>query len=167
MKNIIKIFHISIQIKNTKRFQNQEPQQLNTVPDQQQDTTTLRNLPDSSDTLTVQNVSKLSDTTTNIPQSFTVTNDSNVLQIPVRNVTQNTKNDQSQKNTSTLSALNTTVTQPFQTQPSPQKFDHLFFHHNILLELLHITLLNKVPLIQMAQMYFKFNLKHNFKLLLN
>ena len=44
---------------------------------------------------------------------------------------------------------------------------HLLFHHNILTKLLHITLLNRIPLIQMAQIHFKFNLKHNFKLLLN
>ena len=103
---------------NTQIFKNQEPQQLNIVPDQQQYTTTIRNLPDSSDTLTVQNVSELSHTTTNNPQSFTVTNDSNVL----RNVTKNTTNDQNQDNTSKLS--NTTVTQQFQTQqPSPRNYD--------------------------------------------
>ena len=42
---------------------------------------------------------------------------------------------------------------------------HLLFHHNILLNLLHRTLLNKVPLIQMAQISFKPNQIHNFKLL--
>ena len=40
-------------------FQNQAPQQLNVVPDQQQDINTLQNIPDSSDTLTVQKVSEL------------------------------------------------------------------------------------------------------------
>ena len=120
---MIKIFHNLFQLKNTHRFQNQEPQQLNVVPDQHQHTTTLRNLPDSSDTLTVQNVSELSDTTTITPQSFTVTSDSNVIQSPVRNITQNTKTDQNQNNTSTLSTLNTTVTQPFQTQSPLRNFD--------------------------------------------
>ena len=37
---------------HTELFQNQEPQQLNIVPDQQQDTTTLQNVPDPSETAT-------------------------------------------------------------------------------------------------------------------
>ena len=38
-------------------IQNQEPQQLNTIPDQQQDTTILHNVPDPSEAATKQNVS--------------------------------------------------------------------------------------------------------------
>ena len=109
-------YHIQI-------FQNQESLQLNIVPDQHQDTTTFQNLPDFFDTLTVQNVSELSATNTKNPESFTLTIDSNVLQIPVRNVTQNTNNNQNQDNTSTLTTSNTTVTQPFQIQqPSPRNY---------------------------------------------
>ena len=55
---------------NAQIIRNQEPQQLNIVHDQQPDTTTLRNLPDSSDTLTVQIISELSDTTTNNSKIF-------------------------------------------------------------------------------------------------
>ena len=55
---------------NTQAFYNQEPQQLDILPDKQPDTTTLRNLPDSSDTLTVQIISELSYTTTNISTKF-------------------------------------------------------------------------------------------------
>ena len=37
-------------------FQNQEPQLFNIVPDQQQDSTTLQNVQDPSETATKQNV---------------------------------------------------------------------------------------------------------------
>ena len=152
----------------TTRYITKQTIPVQILPDQQPVSTTLQNLPDSADTLTVQNISKLS---INNPQSFTVTNDSNVLQFPVRNVTQKTTNDQSQDNTCTLSTIDTAVTQPFQTQQGNNHhleiMTHLLFHHNILLKRLHIILLNKVPLKQMAQIHFKFNLKHNFKLLLN
>ena len=63
---------------NTELFQNPEPQQLITAPDQQQNIPTIQNLRDLSDTATIQNVSELSDVTINIPQSFTITSDSNV-----------------------------------------------------------------------------------------
>ena len=70
----------------TELFQNQEPQLFNIVPDQQPDTTTLQNVPDPSETATIQNVSELSVITVTIPQSFTITNGSNVLQIPIHNI---------------------------------------------------------------------------------
>ena len=73
---------------------NQEPHQFNVVPYQQQDTTTLQNVPDPSETATIQNVSELSDLFINNPQSLTITNDSNILQVPVHNITQNLINDQ-------------------------------------------------------------------------
>ena len=60
----------------------------------------------------------------NFPQSFTITDDSNIPQIPLRKVTQHPNIDQTQDNTSTLSTLDTTVTQQFQTQhPSPRNYD--------------------------------------------
>ena len=85
---------------NTQKFQNQEPQKPNIVQDQQQDINTTQNLPER-----VQIVSELSDTTTNNPQSFTITDDSNILQIPIRKVTQHPNIDQTQDNTSTLTTL--------------------------------------------------------------
>ena len=118
---------------NTEIFQNPEPQQSNTLPDQQQSITALQKLPDICDTATIQAVSDLSDVTINVPQSFTITSDSNVLQIPIHNITQNTNNDSNkndtinnsnQDNTSTLSTANTYISQPSQTQqPSPQNYD--------------------------------------------
>ena len=78
-------------------FQTQEPQQLNITPDQQQqDTTILQNVPDPSETALIQNVSELSQETVHITQTFTLTNDSNLIQVPIHNITQNTTNDQDQ-----------------------------------------------------------------------
>ena len=78
-------------------FQTQEPQQLNLTPDQQQqDTTILQNVPDPSETALIQNVSELSQETVHITQTFTLTNDSNLIQVPIHNKTQNTTNDQDQ-----------------------------------------------------------------------
>ena len=91
---------------------------------QQQDTTTLQNIPDPSGTATMQNVSEFFDITINIPKSPTKTNYSNILQIPVHDITQNTINDQNQTDTThdtkqdnifTLSTSNTHITQQFQT----------------------------------------------------
>ena len=78
-------------------LQNRKLQQFNIKPDQQQDTTTLQNVPDPSETATKQNLSELSGVTVKIPQSFTISNDSNILQIPVHNITQNPINDQMTK----------------------------------------------------------------------
>ena len=138
---------------NTDFFQSPQPQQHNITHDQQQDTT-LQNIQDSSDADTIQNVSKLSDINTNNPQSFTITNDSNVLQVPVRQVTQNTNDDLTQANTSTLSLSHTNINQPLQIQQtSPVIMIHFLLRNNILLILLHVTLLNKVLLIQMVQLH--------------
>ena len=104
---------------HTELFQNQEPQQLNTIRDQQQDTTIMHNVPDPSETATTQNVSEISDTTINNPQSLTITKDSIALQIPVPNITHNTISEQNQNdtiynakqdNTSTLSTSDTQIT---------------------------------------------------------
>ena len=57
-------------------------------------------------------------------QSFTITNDSNLLQVRVREVTQNTNDDLTQGNTATLSRSHITITQPLQTQQTlPRKYD--------------------------------------------
>ena len=78
-------------------FQTEEPQQVNILPDQQQENTTiLQNVPDSSETVTKENASEFSKETVHNTQSFTITNDSNVIQITVHNITQNTNNDQGQ-----------------------------------------------------------------------
>ena len=95
--------------------------------------------------------------TVNDTQSLTITDDSNILQIPVHNITQNPIIDQNQNdtthitnqnNTSTLSTSNTHIT------------------HNFLLKLPYKTLLNKVLLIHMSQMHLIFNVQYNSKQLL-
>ena len=97
---------------NTKFFQNPKTSQFN-------------NVPDPSETATIQNVSEISEETTNNPQSFTITDDSNIVLIPVHNITQTLVNDQTpndtihntnQDNTSTLSTSNTLTTQELQPQ---------------------------------------------------
>ena len=104
------------------------------VPDhQQQNTTTLLNLPDLSDTASIQNVSELSAVTINNSQSFKTTSDSNILQFPIHNISQktnndpnqnDTKNNSNQDNTSTLSTTNTNKNQRSQMQePSPRICD--------------------------------------------
>ena len=115
----------------TELFQKQEPKQFNIIPDPQQVTTTLQNVPDPSETTTIiQNVSQLSVETVNNTQSFTITNDSNILQSTVHDITQNPINDQTQNdtthftnqdNTSTLSTSNTHITQEFQTQQTSSR----------------------------------------------
>ena len=117
----------------TELFQNQEPQQFNIIPDPQHVTTTLQNVPDPSETATKQNISELSDETVNNTQSFTITNASNILNIPLRDITPDPIRDQTQNdtthntnqdNTSILSTSNSNITQEFQTQQtSPRNFD--------------------------------------------
>ena len=113
-------------------LQNQEPQKFIIIQDPQQSTTTLPYVPDPSETATIQNVSELSDETITNPQSLTITNDSNTLQIPVHAITQSPNNTQNQNNlthntnpdnTSTLPTSNTHVTQEFQTHlVSPRNY---------------------------------------------
>ena len=97
---------------HTELFQNREPQQFNIVPNQQKDTTTLQNVPNPSETATIQNKSELSDITMNNPKSFTKTNDSNILQTPVHNITENTFSEQNQNDT---------------TQYKPRKYIYLVY----------------------------------------
>ena len=115
---------------NVLQFQNPQSQQDNVRHNQQKDTS--QNLQDFSDTDTIQNVSELSDIKTNNPKSITATNDSHVLQVPVRKVTQITNDDitrnpneyLTQNSTSILSTSNTIITQPLRTQQiSPRNSD--------------------------------------------
>ena len=136
------------------------------IPDPQQVNTILQNIPDPSETATIQNASELSNTTTNNPQGITITNDSNILQILVHNMTQNPKNDQTpidaiqnknQDNTSTFSTSNTLITPEFQTQKTLKRnYDPLLLLHNVLLKLLHIFLLNRDLLIPKPQIQYNF-----------
>ena len=119
----------------TELFQNQETPQFNILPDTQKITTILQNIPDPSETATIQNVSHLSKETTNDPNNpqITITGDSNILQIPVHKITQNTINNQTpndaihitnRDNTSILSTSNPLITQEFQTQQTlPRNYD--------------------------------------------
>ena len=85
-----------------------------------------------SETNTIQNPSELSEETTPTEQntqSFTITNDSNLIQVPTHNITlsetqnhnQNNTFNTTQDKTSVLSTSNTTNTQPSQAQPSPRQ----------------------------------------------
>ena len=47
-------------------------------------------MPNPSEIAPIQTVSELSDITTNNLQSIAITNDSNTVQIPIHNITQNT-----------------------------------------------------------------------------
>ena len=106
----------------TDLLQNQEPQQWNIIQGSQQITTTLPDVPDPSVTATIQILSELSDETGIHPQTITITNDSNTLQILVHAITQSQNTTQNHNdtthntnpdNTSTLSTSNTHVTPEF------------------------------------------------------
>ena len=81
------------------------------------------------DTATIQNTSDVSEETVQNTQSFTITDDSNLIQVPTHNITQNEFNNQNQDNTltthqdntSVLSTTHTNITQPSQTQVSPRQ----------------------------------------------
>ena len=85
-----------------------------------------------SETTTSQNTSKFSEEsepTVQNTQSFTITNDSNLIQVPTHNINPDQTHDHNQNttftiiqdNTSLLCTSNTNVTQPFQVQPSPRQ----------------------------------------------
>ena len=88
-------------------------------------------IPDPSDIAPIQKDSELSDITTNIPQSFTITTDSNIVQIPIHNITQKTlpnqnytNNDSNHDGTSTVSTSDTNISPQLQAQqPSPENYD--------------------------------------------
>ena len=112
-------------------FQNSDPPQeqplyppLSQISDIQQ--------PNPSQTTTIHNTSKFSEETVQNTRSFTITDDSNLIQIPTHNITQTEFNTQNQDNilttdpdnTSVLSTSNTNITQPFQAQiPSPRNYN--------------------------------------------
>ena len=84
----------------TNLFQNPDPHQehplypsLPQVPDIQQ--------ANPSETATIQNTSEFSEETVQNTQSFTITDDSNLIQISTHNITQNDFNNQNQDNTLT------------------------------------------------------------------
>ena len=85
-----------------------------------------------SETATIQNTSDFSEETVQNTRSFTITDDSNLIQIPTHNITQNEFNNKNQDNTlttnqdntSVLSTSHTNITHPSQTQVSPrQQYD--------------------------------------------
>ena len=82
-----------------------------------------------SETATIQNTSEFSEETVQNTRSFTITDDSNHIQIPTHNITKNEFNNQNQDNTlttnqdntSVLSTSHTKITQPSQAQVSPRR----------------------------------------------
>ena len=109
-------------------FQNPEPHQLHPLDPQ------LPQIPDiqqanPSETATIQNASEFSEETIQNTQSFTITNDSNLIHVLTHNITQDEIDNQNQDNTlsttqdntSVLSTSLTNITQPSQTQASPRQ----------------------------------------------
>ena len=115
-------------------FQNPEPHQLNPQYPQLPQVSDIQQL-HPSETATIQNASEFSEETVQSvqnTQNLTITNDSNLIQVPTHNITQDETNNQNQDNTlsttqddtSVLSTSHTNITQPSQTQASPrQNFD--------------------------------------------
>ena len=109
-------------------FQNSDsPQEQSSQPPQSQTSDTRQ--PNPSETHTLPNTSELSDETVQNPQSFTITEDSNLITIPTHKITQRTTNQNQDNpsnnvitdNTSVLSSYNTNITQPSQTQILPPR----------------------------------------------
>ena len=114
-ETLVHLFH------NTDSPQEQSPQ-----PPQSQISDTRQ--PNPSEIHTLPNTSELSDETVQNPQSFTITEDSNLIAIPSHNITQRTTNQNQDNpsnviidNTSVLSPYNTNITQPSQTQILPPR----------------------------------------------
>ena len=89
-------------------------------------------LPNPSETNTIHNTSEFSEETVQNTQSFTITDDSNLIIIPTHTITQNEITNQNQDNTSNtnpdntsvLSTSNTTITHPSHTQIlSPRNYN--------------------------------------------
>ena len=114
-------------------FQNPEPHQLNPLYPQLPQASDIQQL-NPSETATIHNVSEFSEKekkeetvqTAQNTQSLTITNDSNLIQVPTHNITQDETNNQNQDNTlsttqdntSILSTSHSNVSQPSQTQRS-------------------------------------------------
>ena len=128
-----------------------------------------------SETATIQNASEFSEETVQTvqnTQSLTITNYSNLIQVPTHNITPDQTNNQNQDNTlnttqdntSILSTSHTNVTQPSQTQRSLVKImTHFLFHLSFQLKSTLIVLLNKSLLIPITliQSTFKPQLHHH------
>ena len=122
----------------TNYFQNSDPPQekplyppLSQVSDIQQ--------PNPSETATIQDTSEFFEETVQNTRSFTITDDSNLLQIPTHRITQDEFNTQNQDNTLTTNPDNTSVlstSKTIITQPLRHKYHlleimiHLQFHLN-------------------------------------
>ena len=113
---------------NLNLFQNQQSYQIDPLYPQLAQTSDTQQL-NPSETVTLQNTSESSEEskqTVQNTQSFTITNDSNLIQDPTHNINPDQTNDPNhnttftiiQDNTSLLSTSNTNVTQPSQVQPS-------------------------------------------------
>ena len=115
----------------TNIFQNPEPHQLNPLYPKLPQASDIQQI-NPSETATIQNASEFSEETVQTvqnTQSLTITNYSNLIQVPTHNITQDETNNQnqdntlstSQDNTSVLSTSHTNITQPSQTQASPRQ----------------------------------------------
>ena len=112
-------------------FQNQQPYQIKPLYPQLTQSSDTQQL-NPSETATLQNTSESSEEseqTVQNTQSLTITNDSNLIQVPTHNLNPNQTRDPNQNTTfniiqgSTylLSTSNTNVTQPSQVHPSPRQ----------------------------------------------
>ena len=128
-------------------FQNPEPHQLHPLYPQVPQVSDIQQA-NPSETATIQNASEFSEETIQNTQSFTITNDSNLIQVPTHNITQDEIDNQNQNNplsttqynTSVLSTSHTNITQPSQTQastrqnydpiPIPPQFSSQIHTHN-------------------------------------
>ena len=111
-------------------FQNQEPHLLNPLYPQLPHASDIQQL-NPSETATIQNASEFFEETVQTvqnTQSLTITNDSNLIQVPTHKITPDETNNQNQDNTLSttqdntyiLSTCYTNVTQPSQTQRFPR-----------------------------------------------
>ena len=112
-------------------FQNQEPHQLNSLYPQFSQVSDIQQL-NPSETVPIRNASEFSVETVQTVQnthSLTITNDSNLIQIPTHNITPDETNNKNQDNTlsttqdntSVLPTSHTNIKQPSQTQTSPRQ----------------------------------------------
>ena len=109
-------------------FQNPESHQVNPLYPQVPQVSVIQQL-NPSETATIQNASEFFEETVQNRQSLTITNDSNIIQIPTHKITQDETNNQNQDNTlsttqdntSVLSTSHANITLPSQTQASPRQ----------------------------------------------
>ena len=109
-------------------FQNPEPHQLHPLYPPLPQVSDIQQA-NPSETAKIQNTSEFSEETIQNTQCFTIINDSNLIQVPTHNITQdeidnqnqdNTQDSTAQDNNSVLSTSHSNVTQPSQTQASPR-----------------------------------------------